>query len=360
MHIEARSARGGACGAGRAVWCAMVALLGVGAGGCGGGRAHTTDEIWVEQYPAFYRPELKSIAVVPFGNRTDVPQVGEAISDRVAALLTQNGTYEVYNRQHLREIVREQDAVLAGILSADEAVKIGRLQAVQALICGDVYSYGAETKEETRYRSQRVWGRDPYGRPVVIGERRLAYPYQRCEAIVECNVVVLDTTTGRQLAAFHEPTTLSAEGSPPGRSAEDLLRAAEEDQVRRIVSAVAVTRTRIELSEQAIRTARAGEGSDWRWQRKFLTTDRRMYVVVTLPPEADRNRFRMKVGSDESGETIREEEIVWDGSRSRVSFELSPAEIAARSGPGRYVCRLLAGEELVGAYEFDVEKPEEK
>lgn len=54
-------------------------------------------------------------------------------------------------------------------------------------------------------------------------------------AFVECNVVVVDCATGRQIGAVHDPTNLWASGSPPKRSPADLLRLAEEDQIKPLV-----------------------------------------------------------------------------------------------------------------------------
>ena len=210
-------------GPGRAaMWCGFGLLLWPLLAGCDGGSSKS--KIWVYQYPDFYKPNLKRVAVLPFADRTRHRGAGGRIGDRISAILTNNRTYEVYTRQHLDDILSEQDLAAAGIVEADLARKIGRLKSVQALICGVCDRYEVTTRNETRYNTVPVWGKNRQGQPAVTSWKKIPYPWTLHNAFVECHVVVIDTVTGRQIAAVHDPSSTWAAGSPPKYTAADLLR----------------------------------------------------------------------------------------------------------------------------------------
>ena len=85
-----------ACCSSRLLAWAVVVACGPLIAGCGGGSGTRKGRIIVYQYPEFYQPELKRIAVLPFRDPPNSPGAGQKISDDIATLLTKNGTYEVY------------------------------------------------------------------------------------------------------------------------------------------------------------------------------------------------------------------------------------------------------------------------
>lgn len=331
--------------------CALLAVAASAVGCDGGGRK---GKIWIVRYPDFYQPELKSVAVAPFGNRSNARGAGERISDRVSAELTNNRTYEVYTRQHLHGILAEQDLASAGIIDADKAKEIGRLKSVQALICGTLDRYGASSRSETRFNTVPVFGQDANGQVVITGFRQVPYTWVHNEAVVECSVVVIDTATGQQIAAIHEPSSLYSEGSPPKYGGADLLRAAEEDQVRRIVQAIAVTRTQIRLKGDVLKTATSLYDQQWDWQRRIVPGDEKFYVVVTLPPEADRNNFRITIVPKDGREVLGEQEFVWSKADATRGFEFPIAPIVEKHAFGEYRAKLYSGPEPVAWYDFRI------
>jgi hypothetical protein len=334
-------------------WTIRLALLGlVFAAGCG--DSTKKDKIWVYQIPEFYRPDLKRIAVIPFSNHTGVQGVAEFISDQLATTLTNNGTYEVYTRTHLADIFKERDAVLAGILSADDAMMIGQAKAVQALVCGDCYRFEAGTHSETRYATVPIWGTNAEGYPVITGWKQEPYLWTRNEAFVECNVVLIDTATGRQLGAVNDPTHLWAEGRKPEYSARQLLDSADDDQVYRIARALAVTRTQIKIKGDVLKTALGLYDNEYEWERKLTPADETFLCVVQLPAEADRNNFRITVVPDKEREVLAEDAFTWDKQYARMgrTFQLRP--IFEKGGYRSYRAKLYSGPEPIATYKFEI------
>jgi hypothetical protein len=333
--------------------CAAVAPLIVGCAGSG-----KKDKIWVYRYPDFYRPELKRIAVLPFGNRTRVGGVGGRISDKVSAILTNNRTYEVYTRAHLSGIEKELKLAESGIIDPDAAKRIGRLKSVQALICGVCNRCESVTRKETRYNRVPVWGRNPQGQRVITGWRKVPYRWARHDAFVECNVVVIDCGTGRQIAAVHRPSNLWASGSPPKYAPADLLRQAEEDQIKRIVQAIAVTRTQIKLKGDVLKTATGFYEQKFDWQRRLTPGDGTFLVVVQLPPTADRNNFQITVVPKGEREIVAQQRFVWTKRYGRYGYEFKIQPLLDKNGFGEYQAKLYSGPagiaEPIAHYDFSI------
>ncbi len=323
------------------------------ASGCGGGGSKKS-KIWVYQYPDFYQPSLKRVAVLPFANRTRVAGVGARISDTVSAILTNNGTYEVYTRAHLKDILAERDLADAGIIDGDVAIEIGRLKSVQALVCGVCDRYETATKHETRYRPEAIWGRNQQGQAVITGWRQVPYQWTRHDGFVECQVVVIDCTTGRQIAAVRQPSNWWASGSPPKYGPADAVRNAEQDQVARIARAIAVTRSRIKLKGKVLRTATDLYDQEWDWQKEILPSDEHFSVVVKLPAEADRNNFKITVVPKDRRDVVVEHAFVWSKANERQGFRFKVGPIVEKFGFGEYQAKLYSGPEPIARYTFKI------
>lgn len=328
------------------LWCAVLA-----GSGCGGGDK---GRIWVYHYPAFYAPELKRIAVIPFANRSADPAAGDRISGKVSAQLTSNGTYEVYTRANLQDVLAEKDMADAGIIEGEAAMELGRLKAVQALVCGVCDRYEMFSRSEVRYNTVPQFGQDAYGNVVITGFIEVPYQWQRYDGHVECRVVVVDTATGRQIAAVTEPSNIYAEGSPPKHGPDAVLLATEEDQINRIVRAIAVTRTEIRLKGRVVRTASGLYDNAWDWKETFSGADQQGVVVVTLPPEADRNTFRVTIIRKGEREVLHEEAFEWDKQNASRGITFSPGELLSKRGPGTFEAKLYSGPEPIAWHSFNV------
>ncbi|MBN2563278.1 MAG: hypothetical protein JXQ75_20350 [Phycisphaerae bacterium] len=311
-------------------------------------------KIWVYRYPDFYRPELKRVAVLPFADRTRSHGVGERISDKVSAILTNNGTYEVYTRAHLKDILAERDLADAGIIDADVAMEIGRLKSVQALVCGVCDRYETTTRNETRYKPVAVWGKNAQGQRVITGWKKEPYQWTQHDAFVECQAVVIDTATGQQLTAVRDPSSDKTSGSPPKQTTADILRSAEEDQVNRIVQAIAVVRTPIKLKGTVLKTATDLYDQEWDWQKQILPEDGHFFVVVKLPPEADRNNFKITIVPKDERQILAEHSFVWAKGQECRGYRFDAKPIVDQHGFGKYQAKLYSGPEPVARYDFSI------
>ncbi len=339
----------------RRVWfVCLLAGLPIGCGGGGGGRK---DRIVVTRIPDFYKGDLTRLAVVPFGNRTGVRGAAERIGDRISAELTNNATYEVYTRSHLCDILAEHDAIAAGIIDADLARTIGRVKAVQALICGVLNRYDADTRHEIRSIPVPTWGQDAYGNAVITGWQQIPYDWYRHEVTVDCQVVVLDAVTGRQIAAVSQPVSLSAEGTPPKHIASLLLLAAEAQLIRHVLESVAVTRKEIKVPKDAVRIACDFYDQEWDWQDRFTPDMDSVHVVVRLPAEADRNNFRITIVPKGGREVLAETDFTWNKEHERESYRFSVQELLDRNGYGDYQAKLYSGPSPVAWRNFRIVEP---
>ncbi len=340
----------------RRPWMVLVVVstaCWLGAAGCGEG-GERKNRIVVYRYPEFYQPELKRIAVLPFRNPPQARGAGRRISDQVATALTKNRTYEVYTRTHLADILAERDLADAGIIDAEVAMQIGQAKSVQALVCGSCDHYEVVTHNETRFQPVPVWGRNPQGQPVIVRWKQEPYTWTVHEAVVKCNVVVIDALTGRHIWAANEPSSVSVSGSPPKGNPRDLLAAAENDQIARIIRALAITRTEVKLKGDVLRTAADFYDARWQWQDRFLPMDEQIIVAVKLPPEADRNNFRITIVPKESRGILAEQSFVWSKAHDRRGFPFAVKDIFEKAGLGEYKAKLYSGPEPIATRSFQI------
>ncbi len=323
--------------------------------GCGGGSQK--DKIWVYRYPGFYRPQtpIKRVAVHRFENRTRSRGVAARISDTISTYLTNNGTYEVYDRQRLKgKILAEQDMALTDLFDPKKAIATGKLISAQVLIYGACNRYEVTTRNETRYNNQAVMGYNAQGVYVIRGWRKVPYQWTRHDAIVECHVLVVDAVTGRQIAAVQKPTTFWASGSPPNYTAADCLRRAEQAQANMIYQALAITRQEIKLKGDVLRTATALYDNKWDWQRRIPADDKEFFVVVDLPSAADKNRFKLSIVPKGSRTVAAKKDFAWPGRSARYGLGFDAAKITAAHGLGKYTAKVYSGNEPFATYEFEI------
>lgn len=320
--------------------------------GCGGGSKK--DKIWIYQIPDFYAPELKRVAVLSFADPPGRPGVGRRIGDQVAALLTNNRTYEVYTREHLRDILAEKDLADADIIDADTAMEIGKAKSVQALIVGRCNRFDCTTRRETRYNAVPIFGNDANGNVIITGYNQVPYQWVRHEAFVNCNVTVIDCKTGRHIAAVNDPMNFWADGSPPKYNAQDCMNAAEQNAVINIVRGLAVTRTEIKLKGDPVKTATELYDNKWDFQRNIPGERENFFVVIKLPPEADRNQFKVTIVPKEGRDVLAEQEFTWSKQYERFGYSFPVKPLLDKNGYGEYKAKLYSGPEPIATYNFKI------
>lgn len=126
------------------------------------------------------------------------PEGPNVVAGLTQALL-ETKRFEVLDRQHLAEVMKEQDLAVSGAVSDDSAVSIGQIIGSAALLVGDVslHSYDEDVNRSNEKCS-------------VKGKSVDCVAYTRtANAQVAVTFKVLDTETGKVLAAKNLTSSLS-------------------------------------------------------------------------------------------------------------------------------------------------------
>ena len=317
--------------------------------------AGCSKKIWITQYPEFYTAELKNIAVVPFRNRSSVRGAGDVVSDSLAATLMSNGTYKVFNRNHLKSLLDERDLQIAfGSNTSAAAAKFRQLGNVQAILVGAVNTYAA-TANRQRKRDP-VYGYNPQtGASYVSGYR--TYEWTRYEANVAVTAALIRVSDGSTIYSTPGPAQANwwAEGSPPKLDAYGCLNNATNNVVSQLLEQFAIVRRQIKVNPaKDFRTASELYDNKWTFTDVFGAADEEMYVVLKLPASCDRNRFRLAVVRKGERKDLVSQQIVWDKQYGSYGYLFRPKEIAAGGGPGQYEVKFYSGQEPVLKHAFRI------
>jgi hypothetical protein len=107
--------------------------------------------------------------------------------------------------------------------------------------------------------------------------------------------------------------------------------------------------------DRSLRTAAKADGGRWRFTDDFRLADEEMFAVVSLPPAADRNRFRLTVVRKGSQEVLAERDLTWSRQRREEALAFSPKDLAARGGgAGAYLVRFHAAGAVVVTRKFEI------
>lgn len=333
------------------VWTLALVLGGLGTlGGC-------SKKINVVQFPVFYTQELQTIAIVPFKNATRHAGAGDILTDAVAAGMRANGTYKVFNRNELAALLDERDRQIAfGDNPKAAAAKLAGIN-VQAILVGTVNTYDTSSRSDQRQEPQYIY--DQYGNPRFAGNR--IYTVTRNEGHVSFTLSLIRVPGGVPIYSSSGPIEGGwfSQGSPPSLDPVGCLNSAVQEAVAHAVEEFCVVQKTIEVNEKKAFLI-ASERVDGKWQEtdRFTAGETSMFVVVNLPPSADRNRFRIVITPKDSREAMAGKDITWSRSFSDrgQGFQFSPAAIVAKGGTGTYIAKLYSGEEPVLTREFEIVK----
>ncbi len=88
-------------------------------------------------------PSVPTAAVLTFeSNLKELEKSGELIADILSARLGALGDLNIVERQDIKKIIEEQKLTLAGLVSPDKAVKVGKLLGAKLLITGRITTTG--------------------------------------------------------------------------------------------------------------------------------------------------------------------------------------------------------------------------
>jgi len=314
-------------------------------------------ELTIHQYPPFWTPDFKSVAVVPFRGEKG----GEAIAEELANSLRANATYQVFSPADVQQLASMQDLQIA--FGSDEVAMAAQVRSidsmnVQAIISGSVTTYGTTTRNEQRQEPVMVYD-SRLKKNVATGQYR-RFTVTRHDAHVAATAALL-TPDGSTIYATPQPASWQqyAEGSPPSDSAHGCLAVARSKVVAQLVEHFAIVKKKIKVKPDETLIP-AGEYFEGKWdkRKKFEISEPAMKIVLALPPECDRNTFRIAISSKDSRAYIAEEQITWSRQIPSMGhvFEFVPAEIAwAGVGEGKYTVKLFSGTSEQPSFEQDFE-----
>ncbi len=312
-------------------------------------------QIPILQYPTFWQDgDVRTVAVAKFRNTSVYDhQAGNTISDRLAAALAANGTYErVYDRGDRRTRMARQD------LTTLSAAGPARRTDVDAIIVGTVTSFDATS--ETDHEAEPLYATDADGSSYIVGYR----PFTRNEAIVSVTAKMVDARTGETIHTSQPAQShVWSEGSPPEYNMDACLAAAVNNVTDQLLDEFAIVDRILTVNKGDTLKITTGEYYDGEWQDQdtFTPSDETITVVVNLPPEADRSHFRLTIIRDETRTDLAAQEFVWsrDAPAGGMVFTFDLLEIAANGGgPGDYVLKFYAGEKPVIEKKFTIEPPQ--
>src|SRR3990170_624719 len=174
--------------------------------------------------------------------------VGAGASKMLETALVKSGNFEVFTRQEMDKVMKEQALGQTGAITPQSAAKVGQLIGVNAIVIGTVTEFG-EKKSGTSVSGQTM-------RALTGGNNRRnqglagallssgGLGFSKAEARVVIDVQLIDTTTGRIILAESSEGTessmgVSIAGVSTGSSIDDTqVGKALRKSIRRLVNAI--------------------------------------------------------------------------------------------------------------------------
>jgi hypothetical protein len=318
----------------------------------------------VQRYPVFYDPAIRTVAVLPFDNQTLHPMAGAFLADRLAEQLKANGTYIVISPKELASRMSAGPTTMPAKPTVEQAAEAMRkLGGVDAFITGTVRQFGAdrgtytEVYDDPWYHggyyggyyggSRRHWGRGGHG---YYGDYYGGYyPVYRQYSYSQAYVSALATMCRVSDAGviYSTPSPAAARLTSGGGitlPVDEVLSDAAETVSHDIVATFAIVPRQVKVKKDHVLRPAIRIDGRVKYTTDFKPGDDGLYVEVSLPPEADRNEFRLAVAR-KNQPPIAEQKFTWNRADSTREFFFALPQIAeAGGGKGDYELRLYGGD----------------
>lgn len=314
----------------------------------------------IREYPSFYDPDLRTVAVAPFANDSLNERAGQYIATRLARALEANRTYKVIGPTELASRLADADLAAPADGKPESWARLaGKLEGVQAVLTGRVDRFSAGIGSYLERESVAVGGgygwHGPYRRlggglyaPIYV-----SYPY--AHARVAASVQFLQAGSGSSI--HNIPGLVSAEcdsRNDRARTPEECLAHATDAVASRILDEVAIVDKTLKIQpDKALRTA-TGPAKAPEFTDDIPASAPALLVVLDLPASVARNRVVLEIAADEDAPQLARRELTWpvDATRQVVSFEIPPLLDAHK--PGRFVVRLEVHGHAVTHRDFEI------
>lgn len=309
---------------------------------CGCTQRGQKGRILLTTHPEFYDSRYKRIAVIPFSTGQGVPSAaGERISAKIEARLSDSGEQQLYTRSRLKELMDEKDLVHAGVVAGDVVVRYGRVGGVDALVCGTVTRYALSEQREVTHSQ--------YGSSVSV----------RYDAIVECDVRVVDTRDGRVVYLATASGTDDSSGFVGNilwhpRPADDVLQAAENALVERIMPRICVVRREVELPDDVLQVSTGRQRGEWARAFHVTPSNERLFAITRLPGDAGGANLTIAVIPRGKSAPAATRQFTWKHQQSEHVVEFDLRAIVQVAGFGAYTAELQTDDGTAAWCEFEI------
>lgn len=183
------------------------------------------------------------------------------LSEALTTALFNSKSFEVLDRQHLDQLLKELNLNVSGLVNEESASKVGELIGSSALIFGRVSKYDySEQIFEDKWQDKKGYNHIDYTREGI--------------AIMDVNLQVTDLTTGKIIAikkfsVENKGKEISRDEKPPYINKDRLLIKSREDVVNNFMRVIAPYTEYVKVTflddsdvpefEQAIRRIKIGE-----------------------------------------------------------------------------------------------------
>jgi len=106
--------------------------------------------------------KYRTIAVLPFADAPTSPQSGQIVQGLASQIFAQQG-FTVVERARLYNVLGEQQLSLSGIIDTTQAIRVGKLLGVNAIVVGEVGQYSVMQRHtDTTYFPLYLYGQTTY------------------------------------------------------------------------------------------------------------------------------------------------------------------------------------------------------
>ena len=301
----------------------------------------------VDHYPDFYKPSIKSVAVLPFENATNHKGAGEIMASNLSIALAGNATYKVTGPAQLEQTLKEKEMPALNQNDYKQVAKeLAELDKYQAFIAGKVLSDSFNTTFIEPYDDDYMYYGDyPYWYYPYWYTPYWYYPYdyEYGRAYVSVEVSMVDIPDGAilDMTAVKAAADISDASSSLKKYASQM---ALDNLSKKIVANFAVVPVEIAVyPDKAIRTADSYEQESWHFIKTFSSDQESMYVVLCLPGAAAMNKFKLTITPQNNPtQIISSKDFTWKRDKYCQGIEFSPKQIAQSNGPGHYSAHFIS------------------
>ncbi len=309
----------------RRLWWSVLTMI-VLTAGCG-------SKVWVIRYPEFYDDKIKTVAVIGFENRTDFEGAGDIVAATLADGLRTNGAYDIISPDELRRRLDDAGVTLAtNEEDASIAGKLRKLGGIDAFIRGSVPIYSATTKHYGPSASAHGFGPSAkYGFSMGLGDR--FYAWYLYSASVAANVKMVRVRGAQVMYQTPRPfyQTATSEGDLPPTPYMGIRVRATGRLVDRLVDQIAPVQMLVK-ADHPLRTADTMQDDTYGFTDDFYADDKTLYVVLAMPPEADRNTFHVSITRKGRITELAGADIEWSRQTPVKHLEFDLNELAEKGG----------------------------